>query len=183
MPVTLPNSQGQGEQSKADRNEAIMQGYVTQPAIQLNPVGGQSVNGRGAQVPPDFPAKLIPRDSYDAVYQEKMDQMHQTHNMYGKEPNVVMHMTDQDMDYIQRKRNVQNKLQFDKWMTTAIDLSDPTQGKSGGGAARGKPRPHAQKPKHKPKPKLIRSGIGKAKRSTRGLLRNKAGGHRRGARN
>src|SRR6185503_20084049 len=97
-----------------------------------------------------FPAKLIPRDGYDSTYQDKMDQLTRSSNMYNKEPQVVMHMGQEDFDYIKRKRHVQNKLAFDKWMTSAIDLSDPTQGKYKS-KFKSKTAKHRSNPKPKPK--------------------------------
>lgn len=175
----LPTSQAQGEQAKADRQEATMQGMMNQPAIHLEP------HGRGIYKVPDFPAKLIPRDGYDEVYQDKMDQLTQATNMYNTKPQVVMNMGPEDFDYVRRKRHVQNKLAFDKWMTTAIDLSDPTQGKrkSGSSSSKKKNTRYAAKLTRSSSSSSSSSGIGKAKRRSRGLLRDKAPSHRRGSRN
>jgi hypothetical protein len=111
------------QQSRANALEDKMQGLIQQPTLQLP---NESEAGKMA----NFPAKLIPKDPYDNVYAVKANQLNKDTNMYGRTPQITMELTQRDIDYIENKRKVQNKINYEAWLTTAIDLGDPTQGKS-----------------------------------------------------
>lgn len=151
---------GTSQQARADSLDARMQSRIDQPAIQVGP----SYDGKEYA---NFPAKLIPKDNYDNVYATKWEQLNDP--MYGEAnvPKLTMPITREDIDYVERKRKVQEKLKFDNWMAHVIDLSNPTEGKSSSSkrlksssSKNIKKRPSAAKLKGKPMKK-----IGKGSRS------------------
>ena len=80
----------------------------------------------------EFPARLVPKDSRDR-YVEAKELAYKIENEKAKSAGdkqvVNRTLTDADVDYAQRKRNILNRLQYDHWLTQSIDLNDPTQGK------------------------------------------------------
>lgn len=166
-------SQATGQQAKADKHEAYMQSTIQQPPIQVTSEKERPDTGK-----PDFPARLVPRDPYDATFQEKKEQVNGKTSIFSGDgtQHVINHtMTPQDYDYIQRKRNVQNRLAFEQWMVNAIDLTDPVQGKRS--ASKRKPASSART--KLTKSKISGSGARKAKRGAGVVLRRPAAGHRR----
>jgi hypothetical protein len=114
------------QQARADGLESRMNSRLDQPAIQVGP----NRDDRGYA---NFPAKLIPKDPYDNTYATKYEQlndpMYQGAGHDGK-PQLVMPITQEDIAFSERKRKIQEKLKFDNWMATVIDLSNPTEGTS-----------------------------------------------------
>lgn len=127
-----PDSGGnaQDQQAKADRLEAAVQRSIQQPGLQLGE--GQTFGRDGVQKRAktnDFPARLIPKDDYDKRFALKREQMTEATNMYGKNPIVTLPITEKDLEYIEDKRKVSNKIQYERWLHSCIDWTDPASGK------------------------------------------------------
>lgn len=120
-----------GRQAVSDKWSERLDKIDGAPPIQLT-----------SDVPNEFPARLIPKDPRDR-YVEAKELAYEIENEKVRDQGksqIVRTVTDADIDYAERKRNVLNRLQYDKWLTTAIDLKNPTDGKhrAGRGGRAGK---------------------------------------------
>lgn len=111
----------------------------------------------------DFPARLIPKDSRDAyILDKEAAYKFEKERAAASGGQVMRTVGPEDVDYLRRKRSVMNRLAFDKWMTDAINMSDPVAGKKStkkGGKGVGKKVKGAKSLKPKPTPKTFRRHI------------------------
>ena len=129
-----------GRTEKARKWNNTIDGLQTAVPIQIG-ARGEHVGGRdGAlserRLENEFPARYFPRDPRDQRILDKEDAYEFESRKAAKAAadgrgNVVVNrtVTENDIDYLQRKRENLNLMNYETWKTQAIDLSDPTQGK------------------------------------------------------
>ena len=93
----------------------------TQPPVQLGYQGPNFTN--------QFPANLIPKDSYDDTYALK--RRNAAVNPISGETNTqtIQRLTREDIEYQKRKAQVANNLRYQTWLINNINMADPKQGK------------------------------------------------------
>ena len=116
-----------GRQVVADKFQSKIDSIQGAPPIQL-----PAAPGDGNRPVVEFPARLVPKDPRDAYIVDKesaykFEQEKVEANGGGQQ--IVRTVGPEDVDYLRRKRAVMNRLEFDKWMTKAIDMTDPVAGK------------------------------------------------------
>lgn len=113
---------GTEQQARAAKITNEIDSMQTQPPVQL-----PREDDAGATA--NFPAMLIPRDTYDDTYAQKARNAAPRGNPYNPAQPVqfVQEITKEDLDYQKRKQEVVNNLRYKTWLTNAIDMSDPAQ--------------------------------------------------------
>jgi len=103
------------------------------PPIQIGAEGDHVGDpNRSARLENEFPARLIPKDKRDEYILDKEDAYkfeNRKATAAGDQTVVTRSVGQEDVEYLRRKRANVNRLQYEHWLTQAIDLSDPTQGK------------------------------------------------------
>lgn len=119
-----------GRQVVADSFQAKLENIEGAPPINL-----QSRVGNSAKIA-EFPARLVPKDPRDQyivdkeeAYDFEQSRVNADRGQGNNRQMVVRTVGPEDVDYLRRKRAVQNRLEFDQWMLDAIDMSDPVAGK------------------------------------------------------
>jgi len=108
---------GAGQQAKAHTITKEINSMHTQPPIQLPEQDQDGFSN-------NFPANLIPQDSYDDTY--AMKQRNAVKNPYNGEPTqFVQEISKEDIDYQKRKQEVVNNLRYKQWLINTIDMTDP----------------------------------------------------------
>jgi hypothetical protein len=111
---------GEGQQAKATAITKNINRHHTQPPFRLRP-----------DVTNEFPAHLIPMDAYDdvAALKKRIGGENPINGKKGqKGVQYQARITKDDIDYLKRKQEVTNKLRYQKWLLSTIDMSDPVQG-------------------------------------------------------
>jgi len=110
---------GSEQQAKAAKITSEINSMQTQPPVQLPTQNDDNYTNQ-------FPANLIPKDSYDDTF--AMKQRNATADPYTGQPvQFTQEITKEDLDYQKRKQEVVNNLRYKTWLTNAIDMSDPAQ--------------------------------------------------------
>lgn len=121
-----------GRQVVADSFQNKLESIEGAPPIQLRSRVGNRANIA------EFPARLVPKDPRDQYIVDKeeaydVEQMKinvdRGQGVAANKQQIVRTVGPEDVDYLRRKRAVQNRLEFDQWMLDAIDMSDPVAGK------------------------------------------------------
>lgn len=125
---SLHEPKASGRQVVADNFQSKLESIEGAPPIQL-----RSRIANRANIA-EFPARLVPKDDRDAYIVDKEEayrvEQAKVNQIQGDfKPQVVRTVGPEDVDYLRRKRAVQNRLEFDQWMLDAIDMSDPVAGK------------------------------------------------------
>lgn len=131
---------GQAAARGADRLDSSIRRTLQQPGVRLGQIGA---DGREIQDGSDaskrsneFPARLVPKDDYDNRIAVKQDMIGGgvgsggTDNrdaIYGNPVQMVMPISERDVDWYEGKRKASNYLQFKEWLHSTIDMSDPVQ--------------------------------------------------------
>lgn len=131
---------GQAAARGADRLDSSIRRTLQQPGVRLGQIGA---DGREIQDGSDaskrsneFPARLVPKDDYDNRIAVKQDMIGGgvgsggTDNkdaIYGNPVQMVMPISERDIDWYEGKRKASNYLQFKEWLHSTIDMSDPVQ--------------------------------------------------------
>jgi len=113
MPSPL---QGLDAQARASSLASEIESHRTQPPVKIS---DDTTN--------EFPAMLVPKDPYDSVWQQKQQNIAQ--NPFGAQDKVqfVQEITPEDLAYQRRKADVLENIQFEKWLHSVIDMSNPAQ--------------------------------------------------------
>lgn len=125
----LNEPKARGRQIVADNFQSKLENIQGAPPIQLGAEG----KADGTRKVVEFPARLIPKDPRDSYILDKEDAYafeNQKANQSGNKQQIVRTVGPEDVDYLRRKRAVLNRLEYEDWMTKAIDMSDPLQGKN-----------------------------------------------------
>jgi hypothetical protein len=92
--------------------------YQTQPPAKLLDADDKVTN--------EFPAVLVPRDPYDDTFATKARNAQQ--NPYTGEPvQFIQELTAEDIAYQKRKQEDVNKLRYDSWFMSTLDMSNPVE--------------------------------------------------------
>lgn len=110
---------GSEQQAKAAKITSEINSMQTQPPVQLPTENDDNYTNQ-------FPANLVPKDSYDDTF--AMKQRNAAADPYtGRPVQFTQEITKEDLDYQKRKQEVVNNLRYKTWLTNAIDMSDPAQ--------------------------------------------------------
>lgn len=124
MPKFPDTPKGEGQQQRATKLVKHINKRQTQPPIQIK---DPKLNDND-QPGNNFPGTFIPRDKYDDKFDLK--QRISTSNPYnGERVNYATKFTGKDMEYMKRKQEIQDRLRFEEYMSSALDMSDPKKGK------------------------------------------------------
>lgn len=129
MPLSKVDNppKGEGIQAKAHKITNDVNSMQTQPPTQLTYPGQRFTN--------QFPANMIPKDSYDDTF--AMKQRNAAVNPINGATNTqtVQRITQEDVEYQKRKAQVANNLRYQSWLVNNINMADPKQGKKARGSA------------------------------------------------
>lgn len=122
---------GRGEQHArgAERLDEDIRKSLQQPPIQLGTSEDTGANENSTRSN-EFPARLIPKRSHDnriALQQEIVGGKGGTDAIYGKNVQMVMPISEKDVQWWDDKRKDQNYLAFKQWMHSTIDMSNPLE--------------------------------------------------------
>lgn len=110
---------GMEQQARAKAITKDINSMQTQPPITLQHHSDGFTN--------NFPANLVPKDSYDNV--AFLKSRNAVTNPYGQQSETVMKITDKDIAYQKRKAAVANNMRYQTWLINNIDMANPKAGK------------------------------------------------------
>lgn len=115
---------GREQQARASAITKHINSMQTQPPIALQHKDKKFTN--------NFPANLVPKDSYDSTFD--MKRRNTMSNPYSdkKEEQIVtvQKLTPEDIAYQKRKAAVTNNLRYQTWLINNIDMANPKAGKA-----------------------------------------------------